>query len=120
MLSTMRMKKTRNDPHPLGSYSAGSSMDELRNVHILVEGRVQGVGFRYFVKNIAADLHINGWVRNRFDERVEILAQGTAADLARFVAAVRVGPSSALVTDLVTDWPPVVSQFDRFSVAPSI
>lgn len=95
-------------------------MDELQNMHILVEGRVQGVGFRYFVKNIATDLHITGWVRNRYDERVEILAQGTASDLTRFVAAVRVGPSSALVTDLVTDSPPVDSRFDRFSVAPSI
>ena len=95
-------------------------MEELRNVHILVDGRVQGVGFRYFVKNKAAELHITGWVRNRFDERIEILAQGTETDLTRFIAAVRIGPESALVTELVTDWPPTDVRFDRFSVAPSI
>ena len=95
-------------------------MQEIKNIHILVEGRVKGVGFRYFVKDIAAGLHITGWVRNRFDDRVEILAQGSAADLARFIAAVRVGPPSALVTGVVTDSPPVDNRFERFSVAPSI
>lgn len=92
-------------------------MEDLKNVHIIVEGRVQGVGFRYFIKNTAAELHITGWVRNRFDDRVEILAQGTAGDLTRFIAAVRIGPVSALVTDLVINWLPVESRFERFSIA---
>ena len=95
-------------------------MEELRNVHILVDGRVQGVGFRYFVKNKAAESHITGWVRNRFADRVEILAQGSETLLTRFIMAVRSGPESALVTELVTDWPPTDVLFDRFSVAPSI
>lgn len=94
-------------------------MEELKNVHILVEGRVQGVGFRYFVKNVANELRITGWVRNRFDDRVEIFAQGVASDLARFIAAVRIGPDSALVTEITTDWPPLNSRFVQFSIAPS-
>ncbi|HOW91453.1 MAG TPA: acylphosphatase [Anaerolineaceae bacterium] len=95
-------------------------MHELKNAHILVEGRVQGVGFRYFVKNLASELRITGWVRNRFDDRVEILAQGTPSDLTRFIAAVRVGPPSAQVTSLETDSPPIENRFERFSIAPSI
>ena len=95
-------------------------MDERKSVHILVAGRVQGVGFRYFVKNLAVELRVTGWVRNRFDERVEILAQGTAANLAGFISAVRIGPQAAFVTELETDWLIMDIQFDRFSVAPSI
>ncbi len=95
-------------------------MDERKSVHILVAGRVQGVGFRYFVKNLAVELRVSGWVRNRFDDRVEILAQGSAADLTRFIAAVRIGPEAAFVTEIETDWTPMDIQYDRFSVAPSI
>jgi len=99
---------------------AGAPMDERKSVHILVAGHVQGVGFRYFVKNLAVELRVTGWVRNRFDERVEILAQGTAADLTGFISAVHIGPQAANVTELETDWLIMDIQFDRFSIAPSI
>jgi acylphosphatase len=46
-------------------------------LHAIVEGRVQGVGFRYFVLEVAELLGIYGWVRNRWDDTVEVLAEGT-------------------------------------------
>lgn len=54
----------------------------------IYSGRVQGVGFRYSVKQIAAGFDVTGWVRNRPDGTVEMLAAGSAAEVEAFVAAV--------------------------------
>ena len=48
----------------------------MKRVSVIVSGRVQGVGFRYFVEDIAADMKITGWVRNLPDGTVEIDAEG--------------------------------------------
>ena len=56
---------------------------------VLYEGRVQGVGFRYSVRLIAAGFEVTGWVRNLPDGRVEILASGTAREVADFLEAIR-------------------------------
>jgi acylphosphatase len=66
----------------------------------LVEGEVQGVGFRYFVERQARKLGIVGWVRNLPDGRVEALGAGPPAQLAEFEAALRHGPPAASVTNL--------------------
>jgi acylphosphatase len=66
----------------------------------LVEGEVQGVGFRYFAVHQARKLGILGWVRNLADGRVEALGAGPAARLAEFEAALRRGPPMASVTNL--------------------
>jgi acylphosphatase len=58
----------------------------------LVSGRVQGVGFRYFVEKNATRLGITGWVRNLDDGRVEAHAQGTAEQLAALEGLLRQGP----------------------------
>jgi acylphosphatase len=58
----------------------------------LVRGRVQGVGFRYFVHKEALRLGLRGWVRNLDDGRVEALAEGPADVLAEFEGALHRGP----------------------------
>jgi len=95
-------------------------MGTNKSVHILVEGRVQGVGFRYFVKRIAEENSLTGWVRNRYDDRVEILAQGEEEKLTRFISTVRVGPGSSSVTDLKIEWLEPETKFARFSIAATI
>ena len=60
----------------------------------MVQGRVQGVGFRYFVVREAQHLGLTGWVRNRPDGTVETEAVGDEATLERFVAKVRLGPGT--------------------------
>jgi len=63
----------------------------------LVRGRVQGVGFRWFVEYEAHMLQIAGWVRNNPDGTVEVLAQGTREQLAGLHSRLREGPRAARV-----------------------
>jgi acylphosphatase len=67
-----------------------------------VAGRVQGVGFRYFVVEQARALGLVGWTRNREDGDVEVHARGMAPDLDRLERALRVGPPHARVTSVTS------------------
>ena len=74
----------------------------------LVRGRVQGVGFRWFVEREAHMLGIAGWVRNNHDGSVEVLAQGTRDQLSGLHGRLREGPRAARVDAVeVSDAPPV-------------
>ena len=66
----------------------------------LVRGRVQGVGFRWFVEREAHILHIGGWVRNNPDGSVEVLAMGTREQLAGLRSRLQEGPRAARVDNL--------------------
>ena len=69
----------------------------------LISGRVQGVGFRYFVQSVAMRESLSGWVRNLDDGRVETAALGDKDAMERFERALRQGPSSAQVDTVVVD-----------------
>lgn len=88
-------------------------------LHAVVDGRVQGVGFRYFVKTAADALNLTGWVRNKWDGRVEVLAEGDRADLESLLDALRRGPRSACVSEISVDWNPASQVYQYFSIAPS-
>ena len=68
--------------------------------HVLVEGVVQGVGYRQFTRRWALRLNISGWVRNRGDGSVEALVRGRATDVEMLLAKMRKGPPGAEVTNL--------------------
>ncbi len=74
----------------------------MKSVHLLVTGRVQGVGFRWFVRQKARELRLAGWVMNRGDGSVEVAASGEADDLERLRKALRKGPPGASVTDVTS------------------
>lgn len=74
----------------------------IERVAFQVDGRVQGVGFRWFVVRNAERLGLSGWVRNRDDGAVEGEAQGASAALADFLAAIGRGPSLARVGEVRT------------------
>jgi Acylphosphatases len=71
-------------------------------LHVRVRGRVQGVGFRWFVREEARRLGLSGWVTNLDTGEVEVMAGGTAPLLERLRAALQVGPPGATV-DQVDD-----------------
>ena len=66
----------------------------------IVRGRVQGVGFRWFVENEARQLGVNGWVRNNVDGTVEVLAIGNEQQLATLKGRLQRGPRAARVDEV--------------------
>jgi acylphosphatase len=66
----------------------------------IVRGRVQGVGFRWFVESEARALGISGWVRNNADGAVEVLAMGSGEQLAALHKTLRQGPRAARVDNV--------------------
>ncbi|WP_456403099.1 acylphosphatase [Persephonella sp.] len=69
-------------------------------LHIVFAGTVQGVGFRYFVKNKAEKFGVKGFVRNLPDGTVEVMAEGDEEILRRFMEEIENGPPLAEVTGL--------------------
>jgi acylphosphatase len=68
--------------------------------HFLIEGLVQGVGFRFFVLREAKNLKLDGWVRNLLDGRVEVLVQGSEKTIETLIAKLRKGPLTSRVENL--------------------
>ena len=69
--------------------------------HYLVKGRVQGVGFRWYVQREAAELGLRGWVRNTDEGDVEVVAAGEEGELAELQAALRKGSRGSRVDAVV-------------------
>jgi acylphosphatase len=76
----------------------------VATVHLEVVGKVQGVGFRWFVREVARRAGLAGWVRNHDDGRVEIAASGAEPAIEALKAAARTGPFGARV-ERVTELP---------------
>lgn len=85
-------------------------------LHAFVAGRVQGVGFRYFVMTTAGDLGLIGWVRNRREGTVEVIAEGRQVDLEVLLNKLHRGPSSAQVQDVNHSWQEYEGEFTGFKV----
>jgi acylphosphatase len=80
-------------------------VSQARRLHVIVRGRVQGVGFRYFVDDQARALGLSGWVRNLDDgSTVEAVAEGPEDRLRDFEARLRHGPRFARVESLESTW----------------
>lgn len=75
----------------------------MKTVHIIVTGRVQGVGFRYFTVRCANDLGISGWVRNLPDGSVETAIQGQGEKIEEMIGLLKQGPGAANVSGLKTE-----------------
>jgi acylphosphatase len=69
----------------------------------VITGRVQGVGFRWFAHDAAAREGVHGWVRNLADGSVEVFVEGESESVRRLEAAVRRGPASARVDEVMTE-----------------
>jgi len=80
--------------------------------HLLISGRVQGVGFRYSMAEEAERLGATGWVRNRRDGTVEAVIDGQSAAVEALLAWARRGPPSARVTEVRIS--EIEERFERF------
>ncbi|MBK8026677.1 MAG: acylphosphatase [Chloroflexi bacterium] len=88
--------------------------EELQQVHALVSGLVQGVNFRYYTVQTALELGLTGWVRNLAEGDVEVMAEGTRAQLNQLVAFLHKGPPAAYVIGVQTTWGKATGKFETF------
>lgn len=91
-------------------------MPGLARVHIKVYGRVQGVFFRAYTREIAQELNVRGWVRNCEDGSVEIVAEGEREKLEQLVEAARRGPPLAYVEKVEIEWQDYRGEFSGFYI----
>jgi len=83
---------------------------------ILYSGHVQGVGFRYSAKTVAAGFEITGVVRNLSDGRVELAAEGTREELEAFRAAIRGAGLAGFIRDENVAWSAAQNEFRGFEI----
>jgi acylphosphatase len=90
---------------------------ERQRLQVWYSGHVQGVGFRYTVKNLALGFEVTGTIRNLRDGRVELLAEGTKDELKAFQQAIRDSGLGPLITHEEVTWGEPGSQFRGFAIA---
>ncbi len=83
---------------------------------LIVQGLVQGVGFRYFVLRRATGLGLTGHVTNLYDGSVEIVAEGSRSGLEELIREVKVGPRAAAVRDVKIEWLEPTGSFQGFDI----
>ncbi|MBI3915025.1 MAG: acylphosphatase [Chloroflexi bacterium] len=85
-------------------------------VSAIISGLVQGVNYRTFIQYRAIELGLVGYVRNRADGSVEIVAEGARETLERLIDAARRGPPSARVENVDAQWDEANDEFSRFEI----
>lgn len=83
---------------------------------VLYSGRVQGVGFRYTAKQVAAGFEVTGTVRNLPDGRVELVAEGARTELDEFRTAIREAGLAGFINDEKVDWSDAQNEFRGFEI----
>jgi acylphosphatase len=92
------------------------AVEENTRVHLLIEGRVQGVFFRASAQAEASRLGLTGWARNRPDGAVEIVAEGKRKKLDDWIAWCRHGPRGAGVENVRIEWEEFSGEFSAFRI----
>ncbi len=90
---------------------------ENKRIHLMIEGRVQGVWFRESTRRQAVSLGVRGWVRNRPEGTVEAVMEGPEVAVRQLVKWCRKGPSSAYVTGIRETEENWRGEFDDFQIA---
>jgi acylphosphatase len=88
----------------------------MKRIGATVEGRVQGVGFRYFTEETASRYGLCGWVRNTAEGTVELEAQGDDGDIDAFLDALRAGPPLSYVTGIKSYEMPCMHNENGFTI----
>ena len=91
-------------------------MTERARLTALVSGRVQGVGFRYWVRDVARELALTGSATNLMDGRVEVVAEGSRADCERLLAVLRGDRTPGYVRDVTASWSEPTGETSGFRV----
>jgi len=89
----------------------------LKRIQVIVRGRVQGVYFRASAQREARQLGLTGWVKNRGDGAVEIVAEGEENPVKDFLIWAQKGPTTARVDGVDTRWQSYTGEFNKFRIA---
>ena len=89
---------------------------KLRCLKITVSGRVQGVGFRYFIAQIAENLDLNGYAKNLFTGEVEIIAEGREEFLQELIKKAKEGPRNSRVNSCKVEWLDFQKKYNNFEI----
>ena len=87
-----------------------------KRIHLVVRGRVQGVFFRASAQREARQLGLTGWVKNRNDSAVELVAEGEEDQVKDFLAWAQHGPSTARVDKIETRWRSYTGEYATFRI----
>jgi acylphosphatase len=90
--------------------------NDIQELHAYVRGRVQGVGFRYYVVEKALALGLRGYARSESNGSLEVLAQGPRPGLERLLSLLWKGPSAAHVSEVNSKWGQPTEHFSGFHV----
>lgn len=93
-----------------------AAANTTQRLHVLVRGRVQGVSFRWSTQQTASRLGLTGYVRNRLDGGVEVVAEGSRPLLETLLAFLEVGPPAAQVAGVAVEWQPATAEFATFEI----
>jgi len=88
----------------------------VQRLEATIRGQVQGVGYRWFVRRHATRLSVTGWVANREDGSVQLVAEGSSAALARLLSYLRSGPSGAMVSRVDEQWLAATNEYAAFEI----
>jgi acylphosphatase len=101
---------------PGATRSGVTTPQREERLHVVVRGHVQGVGFRWFVVHVAGSLGLEGWVRNRSDRSVELVAEGPSHRLDELLGALREGPPASAVDTLQVSRSPAIGGLGGFRI----
>jgi acylphosphatase len=85
-------------------------------LNAFIQGAVQGVGFRFYIYQTGLDLGLRGWVRNRINGRVEILAEGSREKLEILLDKARKGPQMAQIVGVDVEWHETQNDLPPFTI----
>ena len=76
----------------------------MYRIHVMISGDVQGVYFRISSQDKANELNLTGWVKNIFNNAVEIIAEGRREELSKFTGWLQLGPPNATIDKISIEW----------------
>lgn len=88
----------------------------LKRAHLFIEGRVQGVFYRAFTRDVAVELGLKGWVKNLADGRVEAVLEGDEEKIGEAIRQCYKGPPASYVKDIDVEWEDWSGEFKGFEI----
>ncbi len=88
----------------------------MRSARVLISGFVQGVGYRQFVRKVASNLNLKGWVKNLPDQRVEACFIGSKENIKKAILECKKGPFLAEIEDVEVEWNSSSENLNSFEI----